>query len=53
MLVSDNPMVPEGVKTAESDQHVSQHFATEHVRIGIESLHHIIEDRQAVKHLRF
>jgi len=53
LLVSDNPMVPEGVKTADSDQKVHERFAEEHVRVGIESLHHIIEDRQAVKHLRF
>jgi AMP nucleosidase len=53
LLVSDNPMVPEGIKTVESDLHVNERFASDHVKIGIESLHHILEDRQAVKHLRF
>ncbi|MBE2213248.1 MAG: AMP nucleosidase, partial [Opitutaceae bacterium] len=53
LLVSDNPMVPEGVKTAESDAHVNQMHVGEHLRIGIESLRHIMEKRQPVKHLRF
>lgn len=53
LLVSDNPMVPEGVKTAESDAHVNQMHVGEHLRIGIESLRHIMENRQPVKHLRF
>ena len=53
LLVSDNPMVPEGVKTAESDDHVNQVHVGEHLRIGIESLRHIMENRQPVKHLRF
>jgi AMP nucleosidase len=53
LLVSDNPMVPEGVKTAESDALVNQHHIGEHLRIGIESLSHIMEKRQPVKHLRF
>jgi AMP nucleosidase len=46
-------MVPEGIKTAESDHLVNEQFVAEHVKIGVESLHHILEDRQAVKHLRF
>jgi len=53
LLVSDNPMVPEGVKTAESDDHVNQVHVGEHLRIGIESLRHVMENRQPVKHLRF
>lgn len=53
LLVSDHPMVPEGVKTAESDARVSQTHVGEHLRIGIESLRHIMQKRQPVKHLRF
>lgn len=53
LLVSDNPMVPEGIKTEESDLNVNERFAAEHVKIGVEALHHIIEERQTVKHLRF
>ena len=53
LLVSDQPMIPEGVKTAESDQAVNQTFADLHLRIGIDSLSEIINDGLTVKHLRF
>jgi AMP nucleosidase len=53
LLVSDQPMVPEGVKTAASDQGVTREFATLHLRIGIESLRELITDGLTVKHLRF
>jgi AMP nucleosidase len=53
LLVSDNPMIPDGIKTAASDDHVSREHVAEHLRIGIEALHQIIENRQTVKHLHF
>jgi AMP nucleosidase len=53
LLVSDQPMIPEGVKTRESDKMVTSNFARMHLEIGIESLHEIIEHRESVKHLRF
>jgi AMP nucleosidase len=53
LLVSDQPMTPEGIKTAESDQVVTQSFAEEHLRIGIEALHELINNGQTIKHLRF
>lgn len=53
LLVSDQPMIPEGVKTEESDKKVSSMFVEEHIRIGIDALHQIIENRLTVKHLRF
>jgi len=53
LLVSDQPMVPEGVKTAASDQRVTREFAELHLRIGIESLRELINDGLTVKHLRF
>jgi AMP nucleosidase len=53
LLVSDQPMVPEGVKTAASDQRVTGEFAELHLRIGIESLRELINDGLTVKHLRF
>jgi len=46
-------MIPEGVKTAESDQAVNQAFADLHLRIGIDSLSEIINDGLTVKHLKF
>ncbi len=53
LLVSDNPMTPEGVKTSESDRAVTQSFVHEHVRIGISALHMIRDERTTVKHLKF
>ncbi|GHU85522.1 AMP nucleosidase [Bacteroidia bacterium] len=53
LLVSDNPMTPEGVKTSESDKKVSANFAEIHLSIGIDSLKQLINSRETVKHLRF
>lgn len=53
LLVSDQPMIPEGVKTQVSDRMVNENFAKTHLKIGIESLHEIIDHRESVKHLRF
>ena len=53
LLVSDQPMVPDGIKTAVSDQKVTQEFADLHLRIGIDSLKEIINDGLTVRHLKF
>ena len=53
LLVSDQPMTPEGIKTAESDAKVTRDFAELHLRIGIDSLKEIINDGLTVKHLKF
>jgi AMP nucleosidase len=53
LLVSDRPMVPEGIKTAESDQKVTQDFTELHLRIGVDSLLELINNGLTVKHLRF
>lgn len=53
LLVSDQPMVPEGVKTAESDRKVTTGFVDRHIKIGISSLEQLINQGQTVKHLRF
>ncbi len=53
LLVSDQPMIPEGVKTSASDQKVTSSFADVHLRIGVESLRLLIRERLRVKHLRF
>lgn len=53
LLVSDQPMVPEGVKTAESDAKITQKFLDKHLRIGIDSLKQLINRGLTVKHLRF
>lgn len=53
LLVSDNPMIPEGVKTSNSDHGVTNNFAKTHLQIGIEALKEISSSGDSVKHLRF
>lgn len=53
LLVSDQPMIPEGVKTSESDSKVTGNFVEMHLKIGIESLKQLINGGLTVKHLRF
>ena len=53
LLVSDQPMIPEGVKTADSDKKVSTQFVEDHLTIGIESLKQLINKGLTVKHLKF
>lgn len=53
LLVSDQPMIPEGVKTEESDKKVTGEFVDKHIRIGIDSLKQLINNGLTVRHLRF
>jgi AMP nucleosidase len=53
LMVSDQPMIPEGVKTEESDKQVTANFVETHVRLGIESLKQLINNGLTVRHLRF
>jgi len=53
LLVSDQPMVPEGVKTAESDRKVDATYVNDHLKIGIAALKQLINGGLTVKHLRF
>ncbi|HMT96473.1 MAG TPA: AMP nucleosidase [Ferruginibacter sp.] len=53
LLVSDSPMVPEGVKTEESDKSVTHNFVENHLKIGIDSLKQLINDGLTVRHLKF
>lgn len=53
LLVSDQPMVAEGVKTDKSDVAVTKRFVNLHLDIGIDSLKQLINNGTTVKHLRF
>lgn len=53
LLVSDQPMVPEGVKTSKSDEKVTKHYVDLHLDIGIKSLKQLINNGLTIKHLRF
>jgi len=53
LLVSDQPMIPEGIKTELSDRSVTENFVEIHLGIGIEALKLIRRHGKSVKHLRF
>lgn len=53
LLVSDSPMVPEGVKTDVSDVSVTKNYVEQHLKIGIDSLRQLINNGMTVKHLRY
>jgi AMP nucleosidase len=53
LLVSDNPMTPEGVKTSRSDRTVTEKFVHTHLEIGVSSLIELRDSGESVKHLRF
>lgn len=53
LLVSDNPMTPEGVKTTRSDKTVTDRYVREHLEIGINSLIELRDSGESVKHMRF
>ena len=53
LLVSDQPMIPEGVKTEKSDNYVTERFVSNHVKIGIDALKMIRDEKKTVKHLKF
>lgn len=53
LLVSDLPMIPEGIKTEESDTHITQQYVSLQLQIGMEALRELKATGESVKHLRF
>jgi AMP nucleosidase len=53
LLVSDRPMIPEGVKTAESDREVTKEYANLHLEVGIQALTKIDKRVEKIKHFRY
>jgi len=53
LLVSDQPMVASGIKTQILDKEVNEKYLEEHLKIGIDTLNDLIENKIKVKHLRF
>ncbi len=53
LLVSDNPMTPEGVKTAESDKKVTGNYVDNHLQVGIDALMELKDSGGSVKHMRY
>lgn len=53
LLVSDIPMIPEGVKTEESDIIVTKKFSDLHLEIGIEAMTEIGLKGEKIKHFTY
>lgn len=53
LLVSDVPMIPEGIKTEESDLLVTQKYADLHLEIGIEAMTEIGVKGEPIKHFTY
>jgi AMP nucleosidase len=53
LLVSDMPLVPEGVKTESSDKMVTEKYTSLHLQIGIEAMTEIGEKGEEIKHFRY
>ena len=53
LMVSDQPMLPDGIKTEQSDKKVTENYALTHLKIGIQSLQELQNKGISVKHLRF
>jgi AMP nucleosidase len=53
LLVSDLPMIPEGIKTEKSDKMITQKYVDLHLQIGIEAMTEIGEKGEQIKHFRY
>jgi AMP nucleosidase len=53
LLVTDQPMIPDGVKTMEKDAVISKAHDQRHVEIGIKSLEQLINKGDTIRHLIF
>lgn len=53
LLVSDNPMTPEGVKTSKRDAKSSASHTADHVMIGLDALLELKNSGDSVKHMKF
>jgi AMP nucleosidase len=53
LLVSDSPMIPDGIKTEASDKKVTSDYVERHLKIGIDSLKQLINKGLTVRHLKF
>lgn len=53
LLVSDMPLMPEGIKTEESDKMVTQKYRNLHLQIGIEAMSELGHKGEPIKHFRY
>ncbi len=53
LLVTDLPMIPDGIKTQESDKIVTNKFVDLHLKIGIEAMTEIGDKGEKIKHFTY
>jgi AMP nucleosidase len=53
LLVSDVPVLAEGIKSEASDEYVTREFAHLHLQIGIEAMTKIGAEGETIKHFRY
>jgi len=53
LLVSDQPMIAEGIKTRKSDKKVDKNYVNQHIKIGYDSLMEIKNNGESIKHLKY
>lgn len=53
LLISDMPLQPDGIKTAEKDKQTTAMYAADHLKIGIKSLTSLQTGSRTVRHLKF
>ncbi len=53
LLVSDTPMLPEGIKTEESDNQVTRKYVDLHLEIGIQAMSRIEGEGEPIKHFLY
>ena len=53
LLVSDMPLMPEGVKTQEMDKKVSAKYVDMHLEMGIQAMTDIEEKGEEIKHFGY
>jgi AMP nucleosidase len=53
LLVSDMPLIPEGIKTEALDKQVTAKYSNLHLQIGIEAMTEIEEKGEQIRHFRY
>ena len=53
LLVSDMPLIPEGIKTEELDQKVTEKYLDLHLQLGVEAMTEIEEQGEQIRHFRY
>lgn len=53
LLVTDNPMIPEGVKSMKNDKINKRLFDTKHLELGLETIDIIQNEGKSLRHLKF